>query len=97
MNNLKTQKTFETLQKALNAKAKAEPNYRFYSLWDKICRKDFLQEAYRRSHANHGAAGVDGVTFEQIEEEGCEKWLGELQKELRGGAFQPAPLLRLSL
>ncbi len=95
MNNLITQKTFETLQKALNAKAKAEPNYRFYSLWDKICRKDFLQEAYRRSHANHGAAGVDGVTFEQIEEEGREKWLGELQKELKEGLYQPSPLLRV--
>ena len=59
-----------TLQTSLQAKAKAEPAYRFYSLWDKVCRADVLQEAYRRCRANRGAPGHDGIGFGQIEEQG---------------------------
>ena len=57
----------QKLQTALQAKAKAEPDYRFYSLWDKVCRKDVLWEAYRRCHANGGAPGVDRQSFDEIE------------------------------
>src|SRR5918912_3467783 len=67
--------TVETLQTSLQAKAKAEPDFRFYSLWDKVCRKDVLQEAYRRCRANAGAAGVDRMSFAQIEAQGTERWL----------------------
>ncbi len=56
--------TVEKLQSSLQAKAKSEPSYRFYSLWDKIYREDVLLEAYRRSRANAGAPGVDGVDFD---------------------------------
>jgi len=85
----------EKLQKSLHAKAKAEPGYRFYSLWDKVCRLDVLQEAWRRCRRNGGAAGVDGVQFKDIEALGVDSWLGKLQEELRSGTYDPQPLLRV--
>jgi group II intron reverse transcriptase/maturase len=87
--------TVQKLQSALQAKAKAEPGYRFYSLWDKVWRWDILHEAYRRCRANGGAPGADGVTFEQIEAQGVEGWLGKLQEELRNGTYRCGPLLRI--
>jgi len=80
------------LQTSLQAKAKAEPAFRFYSLWDKICRPDVLTEAYRRCRHNAGAPGADGQTFEAIEEHGVEEWLEELREELRNGRYRPKPL-----
>lgn len=90
-----SRKSVEKLQSSLQAKAKSEPGYRFYSLWDKVYRKDVLHEAYRRSRANAGAPGVDGVDFEAIEAEGMEQWLGMLQEELRCRTYAPQPLLRV--
>ena len=87
--------TVEKLQKSLHAKAKAEPSFRFYSLWDKVCRDDVLRHAYRVCRANDGAPGVDGESFQQIEAHGLEDWLGNLQKELRDKQYAPAPLLRV--
>jgi RNA-directed DNA polymerase len=83
------------LQTALHAKAKADPAYRFYSLWDKVFREDVLRESWRRCRANGGAAGVDGVGFEEIESGGLDRWLGNLQQELRTGQYRPRPLLRV--
>jgi group II intron reverse transcriptase/maturase len=88
-------KTVEKLQTSLQAKAKTEPAFRFYSLWDKICRVDVLQEAYRRCRRNAGAAGVDGMTFEQIDAQGVERWLERLREELISGRYAPKPLLRV--
>ena len=87
--------TVQTLQTALQAKAKAEPVFRFYSLWDKIYRQDVLREAYRRCRAKHGAPGVDGVSFAQIEERGLESWLEEVQRELTNGNYRSQPPLRV--
>jgi group II intron reverse transcriptase/maturase len=83
------------LQTSLQAKAKAEPTYRFYTLWDKVCRVDVLAEAYRRCRANRGAPGVDGETFEAIEDHGVEAWLERLRQELCSRAYRPRPLLRV--
>ena len=87
--------TVETLQTSLQTKAKAEPAFRFYALWDKVCRKDVLLEAYRRCRANAGAAGFDGETFGRIDAQGREHWLGMLREELISGNYLPKPLLRV--
>jgi RNA-directed DNA polymerase len=82
------------LQTSLQAKAKAEPAYRFYTLWDKVCRPDVLAAAYRRCRANRGAPGVDGETFAAIEDHGVGAWLEGLRQELCAGTYRPQPLLR---
>jgi group II intron reverse transcriptase/maturase len=91
MNPSKLQK----LQTALHAKAKGSPDYRFYSLYDKLYRTDVLAEAYRRCRANDGAAGVDRQRFEDIEEYGRERWLGELEQELREEKYQAEAIRRV--
>src|SRR5271167_4477145 len=83
------------LQTALHSKAKAEPEYRFYALYDKIYRPDVLTVAYHRCRANKGAAGADGQTFADIEKYGEEKWLGELTKELKDKTYQPSSVRRV--
>jgi len=85
----------EKLQTSLQTKAKAEPAFRFYALWDKAYRKDVLLEAYQRCRANAGAPGVDRETFEAIETQGVERWLGTLREELISGNYVPRPLLRV--
>jgi RNA-directed DNA polymerase len=87
----------EELQRKLYAKAKAEPQFRFYSLYDKIHRTDVLAEAYRRAKANRGSPGVDAQTFEKIEEAGAEQWLGKLQEELQHERYRPDPVKRVMI
>jgi hypothetical protein len=87
--------TVRKLQTSLQAKAKAEPAFRFYSLWDKVCRADVIAEAYQACRRNGGAAGADGVTFDQITAGGEKHWLEELRQELRAGEYRPQPLLRV--
>ncbi|MDI3291721.1 group II intron reverse transcriptase/maturase, partial [Polyangium sp. 15x6] len=86
--------TVGKLQTSLHAKAKSEPSYRFYSLWDKVYRQDVLEVAYERCRRNGGAAGVDRETFDDIEAHGRAVWLGNLQRELRAKRYTPAPLRR---
>jgi len=85
----------EELRGKLYARAKTEPTLRFYSLYDKIDRKDVLVAAFKKSKSKHGAAGVDGQTFEMIEEYGEERWLLELQKELQEKTYQPRAVKRV--
>lgn len=95
MGNLQTPDSVQRLQTALHAKAKEEPGYRFYLLYDKIYRRDVLDCAYQSCHANKGAAGVDGVRFEDIEAYGVERWLGELAERLKKRDYQPEAVKRV--
>ncbi len=93
--DLKPQTKLEELRGKLYVKAKTEPAFRFYVLYDKICRWDTLVEALKQSKQNKGASGVDGQTFEQIAEYGEERWLKELQEALQGRTYQPQPVRRV--
>ena len=67
MGNLSTPKCVQRLQRALHSKAKAEPSYRFYALYDKIYREDILAHAYAQCRSNKGAAGTDDQDFADVE------------------------------
>jgi len=95
--SLETPDKIRTLQRKLYCKAKAEPTFRFYLLYDKICREDILRHAYRLACANAGAPGVDGVTFEQIKAEGLDAWLASLREELALETYRPAPVRRVMI
>jgi RNA-directed DNA polymerase len=95
LGNLATPENIQKLQTALHAKAKGEPGFRFYSLYDKVCREDVLEYAYACCRANQGAAGVDGERFEDIETYGVERWLGELADTLRKKTYRPQALRRV--
>ena len=82
--NLATPESVRKLQRALYAKAKANPTFRFYTLYDKIYRKDVLQEAWSRCRANDGSSGVDGQSFEGIERKGVERWVEQLAQDVVG-------------
>jgi group II intron reverse transcriptase/maturase len=95
--SLATPSSVQKLQKALHDKVKESPSYRFYTLYDKVFRKDILACAYDRCHANRGAAGVDGQEFEDIEKYGVERWLGELAEELKSRTYQAQPVRRVMI
>ena len=91
MGNLATPQSVQKLQTALHAKAKAEADYRFYALYDKISRDDILAHAYAQCRSNKGAPGVDCQDFADIEAYGVERWLGELALALRQETYRPEP------
>ena len=95
--SLETPEKIRTLQRKLYLKAKAEPSYRFYLLYDKIWREDIFHHAYALARANKGSAGVDGETFEQIEAMGLETWLARLREEVRTKSYQPQPVRRVMI
>jgi group II intron reverse transcriptase/maturase len=95
LGNLSTPKSVQKLQKALHAKAKAEPDFRFYALYDKIYREDILAYAYAQCRSNKGAPGVDGQDFADVEAYGRERWLGELALALREETYRPEPIKRV--
>ena len=95
--SLATPDKIRTLQRKLYLKAKAEPGYRFYLLYDKIHRADILRHAYDLVRANKGAPGVDGVSCEAIEAAGLGNWLSGIETELRTKMYQPQPVRRVMI
>ena len=95
LGNLSTPKSVQKLQMALHAKAKTEAGYRFYALYDKICREDMLTHAYAQCRSNKGAPGVDGQGFADVEAYGVQRWLGELALALKQETYRPDPIRRV--
>jgi len=95
--SLQTPERIRTLQRKLYLKAKAEPAFRFYLLYDKVWREDILQHAYQLARAKGGAPGVDGQDFERIETAGVEAWLAGLREELRTKTYRPQPVRRVMI
>ena len=95
--SLQTPDNIRRLQRKLYLKAKAEPDFRFYLLYDKIYREDILGHAYELARSNKGAPGVDGVTFAMIEAEGLGEWLSGIRRELIEKTYRPAPVRRVMI
>ena len=95
--SLTTPPSVRELQIALYVKAKANPTYRFYALYDKIYREDVLLWAWGCCRANGGSAGVDGESFAKIEARGVEGWLEELAQELRTKTYRPQAVRRVNI
>lgn len=92
---LTTVQRLQSLQKKLYLKAKSEPNFRFYLLYDKVYRWDVIKEAWGRVRANHGKPGIDGVTIEEIESSDVGKFLNSIQRELIDKTYKPTSLRRV--
>jgi RNA-directed DNA polymerase len=95
---LTTPEAVRTLQRKLYTKAKQEPAYRFYALYDKVWRADILMHAYCLVRANKGSSGVDGMNFEDIEQKtGIDTFLLELAQDLKNKTYTPSPVRRVMI
>jgi RNA-directed DNA polymerase len=95
--SLTTPSKIRELQIKLYRKAKNEPEFRFYQLYDKVYREDILNHAYALARANHGAPGVDEDSFEAIESRGLAEWMNGLREELRSRTYKPQPVRRVMI
>ena len=89
---IKTPVSLQDLRRRIYVKAKAEPTWRFWGLYVHVCKMETLQEAYQMAKSNNGAPGIDGVTFEAIEESGVESFLKQIQDELAHNTYRPMPV-----
>jgi RNA-directed DNA polymerase len=81
--------SLQDLRKSLYIKAKTEPTWRFWGLYVHVCKEETLREAYALAKENHGAPGIDGVTFEAIEAGGVESFIQRIRDELVTNTYQP--------
>jgi RNA-directed DNA polymerase len=95
--SLTTPDKIRQLQKKLYLKAKQEPDYRFYLLYDKVYREDILNHAWQLVREHNGAPGVDGVSCGNIEARGVEEWLAGIRKELHEQTYKPDPVRRVMI
>src|SRR5580692_694822 len=84
----------QDLRRRIYVKAKAEPTWRFWGLYVHVCKMETLREAYQMAKKNNGAPGIDGVTFEAIEESGVEMFLQQIRDELVTNTYRPTPVRR---
>ena len=89
---IKTPVSLQDLRRRIYVKAKAEPTWRFWGLYVHVCKMETLHEAYQMAKSNNGAPGIDGVTFEAIEESGVESFLKQIQDELAHNTYRPMPV-----
>jgi RNA-directed DNA polymerase len=85
----KTPVSLHDLRRSLYVKAKAEPTWRFWGLYVHICKMETIREAYQMAKSNDGAPGIDGVTFQAIEESGVESFLKQIRDELVSNTYRP--------
>jgi len=95
--SLSTPPKIQELQRKLYVKAKEEPEFRFYTLYDKVYRSDILAHAYALCKSNRGAPGVDGKTFDDIEGYGVQRFLEEVARELREDTYRPEAVRRVMI
>ena len=88
----KASDNLQDLRRRIYVKAKAEPSWRFWGLYVHVCKMETLREAYRLAKKNNGAPGIDGVSFEAIEESGVEEFLEQIRDELTSRTYQPQRL-----
>ena len=93
----RTRINVQDLRKRIGDKAKADPRHRFWGLYVHLYKMEVLWEAYRLARKNDGAPGIDRVTFEEIEAQGIEEFLGNLSHELRSGTYRPMPCRAVSI
>src|SRR5258707_8529003 len=95
--SLTTPSKIRELQIKLYRKAKNEPEFRFYQLYDKVYREDILSHAYALAKANNGVPGVDGESFQDIESGGLGEWMNGLREDLRNKTYRPQPVRRVMI
>jgi len=88
----KSPSSLQDLRRRIYVKAKAEPTWRFWGLYVHVCKRETLQEAYQMAKSNKGAPGIDGITFEAIEESGVESFLKQIREELVHNTYRPMPV-----
>jgi RNA-directed DNA polymerase len=88
----KSPSSLQDLRRRIYVKAKAEATWRFWGLYVHVCKRETLQEAYQMAKSNNGAPGIDGITFEAIEESGVESFLKQIQEELVHNTYRPRPV-----
>jgi RNA-directed DNA polymerase len=79
----------QDLRRGIYVKAKAEPSWRFWGLYVHVCKMETLQEAYAMAKKNNGAPGIDGVTFEDVEAQGAERYIEQIRNELTERTYVP--------
>jgi RNA-directed DNA polymerase len=89
---IKTPIRLHDLRRRIYVKAKAEPTWRFWGIYVHVCKMETLQEAYQMAKSNKGAPGIDGITFDAIEESGVESFLKQIHDELVHNTYRPMPV-----
>src|SRR3984957_8456802 len=84
----------QDLRRRLYVKAKTEPSWRFWGIYVHVCKIETLREAFSLAKANNGAPGIDGVTFEDIEAQGTERFIEQIRSELIQRTYVPLPARR---